>query len=320
MICALLSTTLNLTPVHTAGASALVEGHRGARGLYPENSLPGFRHALELGVDVLELDVGLTRDGVVVVVHDRTLNPDLVRERESGNWVAPGLALWRLHHADLQRFVTGTPRTGSTVARRFASQRAVRSTPIPTLRDVFALTREMGHDHVRFNIETKLRPDRPRETASPEVFADAVAATIEAAGLTARSNVQSFDWRTLAYLRARKPGLRLAALTAEQSWLDNIQRNRPGTSPWTAGLDIDEYDGSLPRLVHALGAHIWSPYYKELDARQVAQAHSLGLEIAVWTVNSVPDMRQMLLLGVDSIITDYPDRLIALLRARGERP
>ena len=188
------------------------------------------------------------------------------------------------------------------------------------MREVFALVRRARNETVRFNIETKIRPTGTSKTAAPEVMAAALAAVIAEAGMTSRTTVQSFDWRTLRYLRDHAPTLKLAALTAEQRWLDNIARGKPGPSPWTAGLDIDAHDGSVPKLVKALGAKVWSPYYKDIDAEQVRAAHALGLEVAVWTVNNVPDMRHMLALGVDSIITDYPDRLIELLRSRGERP
>ena len=303
-----------------AGNTTLVEGHRGARGLLPENTLPAFAHALALGVDVLELDVGLTRDGIVVVAHDATLNPNLARDRHSGQWVPPGLALWHLNHLELSRFDVGTARPGSSIGRRFPHQKPVANAKIPTLREVFDLVRDAGAEHIRFNIETKVRPDGRTATASPAAMADALAAAIAAAGMTARSTVQSFDWRTLQHLRTKAPDLRLAALTVEQPWLDNIQRDQPGTSEWTAGFDIDAHEGSVPRLVRALGADVWSPYYKDINTAQVEQAQALGLKVAVWTVNNLPDMRHVLTLGVDSIITDYPDRLIALLKQQGARP
>ena len=115
-----------------------LQGHRGARGLLPENTLPSFARALEIGVDTLELDVGVTRDGVVVIHHDRRLNPDIARGPD-GQWVsAPTPTIFSLLYEELQRYDVGRIRPGSEYARRFPHQTPIDGTRIPRLAQLLA--------------------------------------------------------------------------------------------------------------------------------------------------------------------------------------
>ena len=294
-----------------------LQGHRGARGLAPENSLPAFTKALAIGVSTLELDVGITADHQVVVSHDSRLSPSLVRDA-SGAWLSqPTPALYQLTLERLQRFDSGRIAPGSRYARRFPEQIGQDGVTIPTLAQVAALTKRLGNHRVRFNIETKLRPDRADETPPVAVFVDLLLAAIKRAGITDRVSIQSFDWRSLRRVQGIAPNIPTVYLTAQQRWLDNLQAGRPGTSPWTAGLDIDEHGGSVPRLIKAAGGSIWSPYHKELDGPQLQEAHALGLKVVVWTVNDDWRMAELIELGVDGIITDYPGRLRAVMAKKG---
>ena len=128
-----------------------------------------------------------------------------------------------------------------------------------------------------------------------------------------RAHLQSFDWRVLHEARKLAPDLSTVCLTAEQRWHDNILRGRPGPSPWTAGLDIEAFHGSVPRMVEAAGCAVWSPYYRDVTEVALTEAHGLGLRVVVWTVNEVEEMLALARLGVDGIITDYPDRAMDAL-------
>ena len=290
-----------------------IQGHRGARGLLPENTIPAFERAIDLGVDVLEFDLGMTADGIPVVHHDRSLSPDRTRDA-TGRWLTPpGPLLNTLDRRALSEFDVGRAAPGSRVAERFPRQVPRDGARIPTLAEVLALGRRPGAERIRFNIETKLTPLAPEEAPEPKAFARAVVAVLDAEEMVARADIQSFDWRVLFEVHRLAPSLSTVCLTAEQSWLDNILRDHPGPSPWTAGLDIDAFGGSVPRLVKASGCATWSPYYRDLTARTLAEAHALGLKVVVWTVNEVEDMLALARLGVDGIITDYPDRAVEAL-------
>ena len=290
-----------------------IQGHRGARGLLPENTIPAFERAIALGVDVLELDLGMTRDGVPVVHHDRALDPDRTRDA-SGAWLAPpGPFINTLDLAELSAFDVGRTAAQSPVAEHFPEQVPRDGARIPTLAEVLALGRRPDAGAVRFNIETKVSPLAPQETAGPDEFARAVIAVLRAEGMIARADLQSFDWRVLAAARRLAPDLSTVCLTTEQRWHDTVLRGRPGPSPWTAGLDIEAFDGSVPRMVQAAGCAVWSPYYRDLAQETLAEARELGLRVVVWTVNDAGDMRALARLGVDGIITDYPDRAIEAL-------
>ena len=211
-----------------------VQGHRGARGHLPENTLPAFAKALEFGVTTLELDTGVTRDGVVVVHHDRRLNPDVARL--DGKWVkAPAPTIFSLSFDELQRYDVGRIRPGSEYADRFPHQEPLDGTRIPRLSELFALA---GKTKVRFNIETKLVPTHPDETLGPEAFARALIGEIRKAGVERRTTIQSFDYRTLKIVEREAPEIGTVYLT--------------------------EAKDSIPAHVHEAGAKIWSPDFHAL--------------------------------------------------------
>ena len=293
-----------------------LEGHRGARGLAPENTLPGFAKALSIGVSTLELDVGVTRDGVVVVSHERRLVPNTARGPD-GKWLsAPGPMIHDLTYAELERYDVGRLNPATRYARQFSEQVPADGARIPRLTDLFALTKKAGNDAVRFNIETKISPEAPDETLPPVPFARALIAAIRADAMEPRSSIQSFDWRTLKVVQAEAPRIPTVYLSAQQSWLDNIRAGDPAGSAWTAGLKFADY-GSVPRMVKAAGGTIWSPYFGDLDAAKLAEAHALGLKVIPWTASRPAQIDAMLALGVDGLISDRPDLVRDALRRAG---
>jgi glycerophosphoryl diester phosphodiesterase len=285
-----------------------LQGHRGARGLAPENTLPAFARAAEIGVATLELDTGITKDGVVVVVHDRRLNPDITRDA-NGDWIAsPGPRVRDLTLAELQRFDVGAIKPGTEYAKQFSSQAARPGTKMPTLAEIAGLPG-------RFNIETKISPLAPDDTLDPETFARTLIAEIRRLGLASRATIQSFDWRTLAVVARDAPEIARAYLTTERGANETVFKGK-GVSPWT-GIDAGQHGNSTPRVVKAAGGAIWSPFWRDVTPEIVAEAKALGLSVIPWTVNDPADMARLIDMKIDGLITDYPDRTKALLDSRG---
>lgn len=303
--------------VMTNAAQALdLQGHRGARGLQPENTLPAFAQALSIGVTTLELDTAVTQDGVVVVGHDATLNPDITRGLD-GQWLTrDDIAIHSLTFAQLQQYDVGRIRPRSAYALRFSTQQPVDGTRMPQLVDVFALARRAGNHTVRFNIETKISPEQPQHTLPPAEFVRGLIALVRAEKLESRVTIQSFDWRTLQVVQQEAPQIATVYLTAQQPWLDNIRAGSTA-SPWTAGFNVSRYSGSVPKLIKAAGGAVWSPYFGDVTRETVREAQQAGLKVVVWTVNEPHDITRMIDFGVDGIISDYPDRLRRIAAERG---
>jgi len=295
-----------------------LQGHRGARGLMPENTLAGFAKALSIGVTTLELDVGLTRDRVVIVTHNPRLEPETTRD-EKGNWLTEtGPAIWSLTLEELTAYDVGRLNPETDYGGLYPRQIPVDGSRIPTLTQVMDLVHRSGNTDVRLNIETKLHPMKPGLTTLPGDFVSAILEVARDKNFLHRITIQSFDWRTLQETQRQSPGIPTAYLTVQQPWKDNVEKGSPGPSPWTAGYDIDDFNGNIPRMIKAAGGHIWSSYYREITARDIVLAHELQLAVKVWTVNDVAHMESLIDIGVDGIITDYPDLLRKVLKKLGE--
>ncbi len=290
-----------------------LQGHRGARGHAPENTLTAFDRALDIGVTTLELDVGVTQDGVVVIGHDPKLNPNITRD-DQGRWLdVTGPTVASLTLAQLQRYDVGRIKPGTRYAETFAQQQPRDGERMPTLASLFERVKARGEVRVRFNVETKLSPADPQATVDPATFVRAVLSVVNAHGMASRVSVQSFDWRTLREAQRMAPGMSTVCLTVRQNWQDNIGSQ----GLWTDGITLDAHGGLLPRMVKAAGCSTWSPAFADLDAVQLAEARRLGLKTVVWTVNQSADIDRMLALDVDGIISDYPDRVRTAMAARG---
>ena len=274
-----------------------IQGHRGARGLFPENTLEGFLAAFALGVTAFELDVGMTADGVPVVVHDPLLNPDIVRD-PAGLWLAePGPAVWSLTFAELQTYDVGRLRPASRAAALFPDQRPYDGARIPSLAAVLDAL-----PNARFTIEIKTDPAHPAWTAPPTVLSEATLTVIDEAKAVGRVLVEAFDWRVQHHIRRIRPDIRLAWLTRPETVL-NAALWWDGVAPLP----------SVPAAVAARGGPVWAPDYASLTRDEVAEAHALGLLVLPWTVNQPDDMRRLMGWGVDGLISDRPDLALGLL-------
>jgi glycerophosphoryl diester phosphodiesterase len=293
-----------------------LQGHRGARGLAPENTLTGFARALEIGVTTLETDLAVTKDGVLVLSHDPVFNPDVVRGAD-GTWLIPPIPpINSLTLAKLKAYDVGRIKPGSNYAQQFPDQQPVDGARVPTLVELFDLARSSGKSP-RFNIETKLSPNKPGEAPDPETFARVVVDAVRAAGLSNRTTIQSFDWRTLIAARKLAPDIETVCLTAASTLKDRVVNGERRPSAWLAGLDPAAFSGSVPALAKAAGCGTWSPRFAELTGDLVAEAHAHGLKVVPWTINTPADMARAIDMKVDGLITDYPDRARDVMAAKG---
>ena len=288
-----------------------LQGHRGARGLLPENTLAGFERALEIGVTTLELDIAITADGVPVISHDTALNPAFTRNAQ-GQWIkATGPLIKSLTLAQVQTYDVGRLDPASAYAREFALQQAQDGQRIPTLAALFDMVRQRGADSVQFAIETKTHPGRPTETVSPQAFVDILLKVIRDAGMTRRVRIISFDWRTLNLVKKREPAMETVGITVEGPDGSNLNYR-----PMMDGLLLSDFP-SAAHMVKASGAAVWSPNFASIDSAKVKSARQLGLKVIPWTVNEPADMDRLIAWGVDGIISDYPDRLRAAMQRAG---
>jgi glycerophosphoryl diester phosphodiesterase len=283
----------------------LVHAHRGGRAYRPENTLASFNYGIEVGADVLELDLAVTKDNVLVVSHspfltqpesdDEHMKAALAGERRcEGPALAPGTPIRALTLAQLKQYDCGAH---TLVA--FPHQVAVPGTKIPTFDEVLDLA---PRGKFEFNVETKIFPNHPEFTPSPEEFVRMINEAVVRHGLESRVILQSFDFRTLHAMRALNPRIRLSALF--------------GASRYDAMMGIDEPDKSFAAIAKQSGADILSPDESLVTPAEVAAAHKLGLQVAPYTVNDEADWRRMVDAKVDAIITDDPAGLLAWLRAQ----
>jgi glycerophosphoryl diester phosphodiesterase len=292
-----------------------LEGHRGARGLAPENTLAAFRRALDVGVATIETDVVLTRDDVPVISHNPELNPDIVRD--GADWLAhAGPPIRSLSAAELRRYDIGRLNPASRYARDFPEQRPADGERFPTLAELVQLVKAAPRP-VRLNVETKLTPDDAGDAPDPAAFARVVIDVLKDAQILDRVTIQSFDWRTLVEVRKLDPRIRTSCLTIESTSMNTMTPAADGASRWHAGLSLAKEGGSVPALVKAAGCSTWSMFWRNLTPALVAEAHARGLAVLPWTVNDPAEMQRLIDAGVDGIITDYPDRLRRVMTASG---
>lgn len=248
-----------------------IQGHRGARGNYPENSLSAFKYALDNNIDVLELDLQLTKDNEVVIYHDKTINPNICVG--SGFGVIKNLTLEEIKMYDC----------GSKQNPDFPYQITVPNTQIPTFKELLNMIgSNYYYKNVKFNIEIKTEKELDTDQ-DVKRFVDAVITIIHNYGLTNSTTIQSFDPRALKYVRQIDPYIKTSYLIEE--------------------VNIDE---NLVFFAKDLDVQVISPDYSLLNKDNVLLLHKNGFDVLPWTVNDVSDVKRMIEYGVDGIITDYP--------------
>ncbi|GII80685.1 glycerophosphoryl diester phosphodiesterase [Sphaerisporangium rufum] len=289
---------------------AEIHGHRGARGLRPENTLPGLVHTLEIGVHAIEIDVALTADRQAVLTHDLTVSAVTSTDTAPavpGDPAFPyvGKPIASLTLGQLRTLDVGV-RNPRGAADRFAgTQVPVPGTRMPTLGAVLGLLDAYGADGVRLHVELKSDPTRPDLSGDPREFTELVVAELDRHGRRDRAAILSFDWRVL---RAAERLVDTRYALVEQATLH----------PAWLGVDLaGDFGGDIAAAAAATGATTLSPDRVLVDAGLMARAQAAGLPVAAWTVNDPAEAGRLLDLGVAGLVTDYPDRMRDVWAERG---
>lgn len=269
-----------------------LQGHRGARGLMPENTIPAMMKAIDLGVTTLELDVVITSDRQVLVSHESWMNADICLDsngREMNSSRGKQLNIYQLQYNDVVSFDCGSKKVS-----RFPEQEK-RPVHKPLLIDLIEVceryTRERRLPQIRYNIEIKSSPAGDRKDHPlPDEFADLVLRVLQQKNITNRTTIQSFDIRPLQYLHQLNAPVKLAYLSENEEALDVVTKKL----------------GFIPDY--------FSPNYKWVDKALVDACHQMSMLIIPWTVNEKSEMEKLIKMGVDGLITDYPDRAQEVLR------
>lgn len=285
LLCMQACVTTKPSPMNTTAFDK--EGHRGCRGLLPENTIAAMKKAVDLGVTTLEMDAVITQDGEVVLSHEPFFNHELTTKPD-GSFVKEAeeksLNIYQMTYAQVQTFDVGLK-----PHPRFPQQQKLAATK-PLLRDVIdtikTYCREKGLLLPQFNIETKSQPlTDGRFHPAPKEFVDRLVAVVKEKNIEAATIIQSFDFRTLQYLHRRHPSLRTSML-------------------------IEAWDKRSPdEQLQALGftPTIYSPDHSLVTKALVDRCHQKGMKVIPWTVNDPERMKTLVALGVDGIITDYPN-------------
>lgn len=276
-----------------------LHGHRGARGLMPENTWPAFAAALEHGMTVLELDTVLTADGDLIVHHDTETNPALCRHDDGSPIAATPIRTLKV--AELKKLDCG-----SAGNEKFPEQKKVPGTRLITLDEFFAKMREtekndIAKERITFNIEAKF-PKKGNPTDDElRIFADTLTGKVKKAGMARRSTLQSFEIRILPLLKDRDREIKTSALFEPTYWQGFRMYMGIGEGP----------RGAIIAAAVEARADIISPYKLYANHEFIHAAHTQNLAVIPWTVNDKDEMVKLLRDGVDGIISDYPDRLMA---------
>lgn len=295
--------------------NCVIHGHRGARGLAPENTLTGFACASAIGVHGLELDVLISADEKMAVHHDPRLSRDLCRDA-SGNWVeGPTPAIYALTEAQLSTYDVGAMRPGSSQEARFPSQQSTNKEPIPMFSDLVGWWQTLTPYQPVLSIELKSDPRYPDESPNPDDYARIVVGELKQWHLLTSVWLQAFDWRLLQSIQRLSDEVFTGYLSSERDHDATVLQE--GISPWLAGFDPCHFSSSLPEAIKAAGGRFWGPAFTDLSKKRVQEAQTLGLSVHTWTLNEDEAFHKAIEFGVDGITSDYPDRARSVMQAAG---
>ena len=318
-----------------------IYGHRGARSFAPENVMPGYKTGLKIGIDWVDMDVGMTKDGILIVSHDIWLNPDIL-SKEGKFWaktksdfyksisdkdldknIQPYL-LKNFTLDELQQYEAGVINPDSTYAKYFPAQIAVRGAHMPTVQEVVDYVNKTTNKRVNFQIEIKNDPEHPTWTATPQEFAKKLYTLLKKNNIINRAEIQSFDWQVLYELQKLDKRIKTAYVFGHDDKERMLSSDIKKAGSWSGGKLLKDYNNSMPQMIKALGGSCYEPEDVALTKDELDEAHRLGLKVVVWTwpehsgkTFDPKVVERLITWGVDGIITDDPGQLASMLAVRG---
>ena len=279
-----------------------IYGHRGARGVLPENTLESFKYLFENNIYAYETDILISKDFIPVITHDFRLDPSYTKDIND-NWIEDeNIKIIDLTYDQILQFDVGTLNKLSKYGRKFINQKSLQNQKIPKLSELLKLTSDNIVEDLLINLEIKSTPIEKNLTPEPDEMVKIIIDEVSRSNLEDRIIYSSFDWRVLREIKERDSKIPRAYLTS------GARGKIYDKSPW---LDFTPLHNGveLPELIKALGGSAWHPNYKDVNKEIVQISHDKGLPVNVWTVNRESDMLRMIDYGVDGIMTDYPLKL-----------
>ena len=279
-----------------------IYGHRGARGVLPENTLESFKYLFENNIHAYETDILISKDFIPVITHDFRLDPSYTKDIND-NWIEDeNIKIIDLTYDQILQFDVGTLNKLSKYGRKFVNQKSLQNQKIPKLSELLKLTSDNIVEDLLINLEIKSTPIEKNLTPEPDEMVKIIIDEVSRSNLEDRIIYSSFDWRVLREIKERDSKIPRAYLTS------GVKGKIYDKSPW---LDFTPLHNGveLPELIKALGGSAWHPNYKDVNKEIVQISHDKGLPVNVWTVNRESDMLRMIDYGVDGIMTDYPLKL-----------
>ena len=284
-----------------------IYGHRGARGVLPENTLESFKYLFENNIHAYETDILISKDFIPVITHDFRLDPSYTKDIND-NWIEDeNIKIIDLTYDQILQFDVGTLNKLSKYGRKFINQKSLQNQKIPKLSELLKLTSDNIVEDLLINLEIKSTPIEKNLTPEPDEMVKIIIDEVSRSNLEDRIIYSSFDWRVLREIKERGSKIPRAYLTS------GARGKIYDKSPW---LDFTPLHNGveLPELIKALGGSAWHPNYKDVNKEIVQISHDKGLPVNVWTVNRESDMLRMIDYGVDGIMTDYPLKLKELCK------
>ena len=286
-----------------------IVGHRGARGLFPENSIVGFENILKIGVTLIELDVVFSKDKTPIITHDHTINPSTSRDVD-GEFVNENIKVSSLTVEQIKNYEIGRLDLDSDYGRRFPEQAQLDGIYMPTLQELFEKMQQPEFEQMRLMVEIKSEPNYLSQDR--ENIASIVTKQVRDANLANKVLLHSFDWLLLSEFKKKDPKITTSFLTKK-----GYQNESENYYPSQVFMqDAAGYSNSVPEKISALGGSVWCPYFKDITRDRLLSARENNLIVVVWTLNELDDIDAMIELGVDAIVTDYPLRVMSALIAR----